>query len=99
MPRGVKRRAPEERPAVERGIPVKVVDALLDLLVIDEDEITLESKLGDDLGADSLDLTELAMELEAIYHVPIDDAIVGEAWSVGTVATMLDTLRQAGAAL
>lgn len=41
-----------------------VIDALCEQLGLEEDEISLESKLMDDLGADSLDLVELEMILE-----------------------------------
>jgi len=37
------------------------------------DEVTLEAKFIDDLGADSLDLTELLMALEEAYNIDIDD--------------------------
>ena len=37
------------------------------------EEVTLEAKFIDDLGADSLDLTELLMALEEEYNIDIDD--------------------------
>jgi acyl carrier protein len=37
------------------------------------EEVTLEAKFIDDLGADSLDITELLMALEEQYNVDIDD--------------------------
>ena len=44
-------------------------------LNIDEEEITLTSSFRDDLGADSLDLYELAMNLEDEYslEIPIEE--------------------------
>lgn len=45
------------------------------------DEVTLEAKFIDDLGADSLDQTELLMALEEEFNVDIDD----EANSIETV--------------
>ena len=59
-----KRRDPVSRPAVERGIPVRLVDAILDLTGIDEDQLTIDSKLADDLGMDDLDLVELGQALD-----------------------------------
>lgn len=37
------------------------------------EEVTLEAKFIEDLGADSLDLTELLMALEEEYNIDIDD--------------------------
>ena len=38
-----------------------------------DDEVTTEARFIDDLGADSLDLTELLMALEEEFNVDIDD--------------------------
>ena len=37
------------------------------------DEVTLEARFIDDLGADSLDQTELLMALEEEFNIDIDD--------------------------
>lgn len=37
------------------------------------DEVTVEAKFIDDLGADSLDVTELLMALEEEFEIDIDD--------------------------
>lgn len=79
MPKTSEKRAPGSRPAVDAGIPVKVVDALIEVFGIDEDEITMDSTLVDDLGADSLDVVELAMTLEESYGRSIGDQQV-ETW-------------------
>jgi acyl carrier protein len=92
--------APGARVAVERGIPVKVVDTLIDLMAVEETEITHGARLMDDLGADSLDVVELAMELESVYHVDLGDELV-DTWmgNDGTIARVLDDLVKAGAKL
>lgn len=46
------------------------------------EEVTLEARFIDDLGADSLDLTELLMALEEEFNIDIDD----EANQIETVA-------------
>lgn len=71
MPRAyVKKPKRDPRPAVTRGIPVQLVDALLEQGQLDnEDAITRDSTLGEDLGLDSLDVVELAMVLEEAYHL------------------------------
>lgn len=84
--------APGARPAVERGIPVKLVDALIDTLAIDEEQITADAQLSDDLGADSLDLVEIQMALEKAYHVRIEDEIL----DMVTVKDVIDFMRKQG---
>lgn len=99
MPRGVKKKDPAARPAIERGIPEKVVDILLDHLGVDEEALTMDAKLVDDLGADSLDCVELEMAFEQELHLPaqsLDDE-VAERWASGTLADVLADLRSRGA--
>jgi acyl carrier protein len=38
-----------------------------------EEEVTVDARFIDDLGADSLDLTELLMALEEEFSIDIDD--------------------------
>lgn len=49
----------------------RVKEIVAESLGADIDTITAESTFGDDLGADSLDLFELAMALEEEYEVEI----------------------------
>ena len=42
----------------------KIKDIIVDKLGIDEEKVTREASFKDDLGADSLDIAELVMELE-----------------------------------
>ena len=53
------------------------------------DEVTLEAHFIDDLGADSLDQTELLMALEEEFNVDIDD----EANSIETVGDAVDYIK------
>lgn len=46
------------------------------------EEVTMEARFMEDLGADSLDITELLMMLEEEYNIDIDD----EANDIRTVA-------------
>ena len=51
----------------------KVKDILMDQLDLDEDKITLDASVTDDLGADSLDLVDLVMSFEDEFNVEIPD--------------------------
>lgn len=59
----------------------KVRRIIMERLSKSEDEVTLDARFIDDLGADSLDVTELLMALEEEFNVDIDD----EANSIETV--------------
>jgi acyl carrier protein len=65
----------------------QVKEILVDRLDIDEDDITIEAHLRDDLKADSLDLVELIMDLEERFGVKISDE---EAQGIGTVGEAVD---------
>lgn len=51
----------------------KVCEVIADTLSCDISDLTLETSLMDDLGADSLDAVELNMALEEEFSVKISD--------------------------
>lgn len=51
----------------------KVTKIIVDLLGVSADEVKPEAKFVDDLGADSLDLTELIMAMEEEFDIEIAD--------------------------
>ncbi len=61
----------------------KVTEVIVDQLNVERDDVTEEAAFIDDLGADSLDLVELVMALEAEFNVSIPDEDVE---SIKTVA-------------
>ena len=68
----------------------KVRDLIAEELGIEKDEITLESHLTDDLGADSLDAIELIMAVEEEFDVEIDD---NEAQNIKLVSDIVNYLE------
>ena len=50
----------------------KVREILCDQLDIEEDQVTMESSITEDLGADSLDVVEMVMDLESELGVELD---------------------------
>ena len=42
----------------------KLKELVVDQLGVEEDEVTMEASMQDDLGADSLDLVDLVMSVE-----------------------------------
>lgn len=65
----------------------KVISSLAKQLRISPDEISLSSNIIDDLGADSLDLVEILMELENELGVSISD---DDALKLKTVNDVID---------
>ena len=51
----------------------KVTKIIVDQLGVSADEVKPEAKIVDDLGADSLDLTELIMAMEEEFDIEIAD--------------------------
>nr|YP_010537056.1 acyl carrier protein [Lithodesmioides polymorpha]YP_010537124.1 acyl carrier protein [Lithodesmioides polymorpha]UYC30843.1 acyl carrier protein [Lithodesmioides polymorpha]UYC30911.1 acyl carrier protein [Lithodesmioides polymorpha] len=60
----------------------KLQSIISDQLSVSSEEVKLESKFIDDLGADSLDVVELVMALEDEFEIEIDDETAGEMTSV-----------------
>lgn len=51
----------------------KVVAILVEQIGVDEEEITDDASIQDDLGADSLDAVEIAMSAEEEFGIEIPD--------------------------
>ena len=51
-----------------------VRDVVVEQLSVDADAVKLDSKIVEDLGADSLDVVELIMALEEKFDVEIPDS-------------------------
>lgn len=59
---------------------------------LDPNEITPETSLIDDLGADSLDIVELIMSLEDKYGISISDDDAAELYTVRRIVDYLERL-------
>ena len=71
----------------------KVRDALASQFELDPASITLETNLIDDIGADSLDVVELIMELEDEFGIAISDEAAAELYTVGRIVEYLEKLQ------
>ncbi len=69
----------------------EVAKIIADQLKIDLDTIKPESKLIDDLKADSLDIVELVMELEQRYNLEIPDEVMP---TIVTVKDVVDYIEK-----
>ncbi len=70
----------------------KIIQALADQLEVSPDKITAETNIFEDLGADSLDVAELMMEMEEELGIIITDETIHKFSTVGEVAKFLEEL-------
>ncbi|MBQ2909080.1 MAG: acyl carrier protein [Clostridia bacterium] len=68
----------------------KIKALLANQLNIDESRITLESKIIEDLGADSLDIVELLMALEDETNITIPEDKVSSIKTVGDIINLIE---------
>ena len=68
----------------------KVRDILCELLDIDVDEVTLDTDLIKDLGADSLDLVDFVTTLEDEFDKEIPDEEIENIKTVGDVVSYIE---------
>ncbi|WP_426983781.1 acyl carrier protein [Brevibacillus borstelensis] len=67
----------------------RVKKIIVDRLGVDESKITLEASFKEDLGADSLDVVELVMELEDEFDLEISDEDAEKITTVGEVVSYI----------
>lgn len=69
----------------------RLISIIAARLGLDVDDITLDSNITDDLGADSLNIVELAFDIENEFSVKATDE---EIMGIKTVEDILDFLTQ-----
>ncbi len=67
-----------------------IKNVMVDTLSCDEDAITAEATLADDLGIDSLDAVELVMALEEEFGVKIPDEELQNLKTVGDIVACIE---------
>ena len=70
----------------------KIKESLVSQLDVDPEKITRTTDIINDLGADSLDLTELIMTLEEEYGISVTDESVYDHKTVGDIADFIESL-------
>lgn len=68
----------------------KIKELIVDQLDVEEDKVTMEANIQDDLGADSLDIVDLVMSVEDAFEVKIDDEDVENIKTVGDIVNYID---------
>ena len=68
----------------------KVREILMDQLDVEEDAVTMEASITDDLGADSLDVVDLLMSLEEELDCEIPDEEIENIKTVGDIVRFIE---------
>ena len=70
----------------------KLRDIIVEVLNVDENEVTMESTFIDDLGADSLDVFQIIMGIEEEFDIEIPNE---EAEKIDTVGDAVEQIKKA----
>ena len=71
-----------------------VRDVVVEQRSVAPDAVKLESKIIEDLGADSLDVVELVMALEEKFEVEIPDSDAEKLITINDVVTYIENLNK-----
>lgn len=70
----------------------RLINAIAEVLDLDKDKLTADSKFVDDLGADSLDVLEIIMGIEDEFGIEIP---TDQAESIVTVGDAYEKIKEA----
>lgn len=68
----------------------KVKAILADQFDVEEDKITADTDLQEDLGADSLDVVDLLMSIEDEFEVEVPDEEIENIKTVGSLVSYIE---------
>lgn len=71
----------------------KIISMIAEKLSKKENEIKLESRLVEDLGADSLDVVELIMAFEDEFGISLPDEDVSKLKTIGNIVEYIKNLK------
>jgi acyl carrier protein len=75
------------------SVEERVVLIVAEQLGVQKDQITRETHIVNDLGADSLDVVELVMELEEEFDISIPEDAVEKLQTVGQVIDFIEKVE------
>lgn len=70
----------------------KLKKIIVEVLSVDENEIKMDTKFVDDLGADSLEILEIIEGIEDAFDIKIEDE---EAEKISSVSDAVDQIKNA----
>ena len=69
-------------------------DAIVKVLKIDVNELDLETRFVEDLGADSLDMYQIAMNLEEVFDVSFSEVDLKQVVTVNDAYELLKNFKE-----
>lgn len=69
----------------------KVKSIVADQLDVEEEKVTAEASITEDLGADSLDVVDLVMSIEEEFDIEIPDEAVENIKTIGDIVSYIES--------
>ena len=69
----------------------KIKAILADTLGVSEDELSTDTNIATDLGADSLDVVEILMAIQDEFDVEVPDSEIENIRTIGELAEYIET--------
>ena len=69
----------------------KIKDILADTLGVSVDELSADTNIATDLGADSLDVVEILMAIQDEFDVEVPDSEIENIRTIGELAEYVET--------
>ncbi|WP_294405957.1 acyl carrier protein [uncultured Ruminococcus sp.] len=73
----------------------KIRDIIVEQLDVEEEKVTAEASISEDLGADSLDVVDLVMSIEESFDIEIPDEEVENIKTVGDIVKFIEAKTEA----
>ena len=73
------------------SVEERVIEIVCENLAVSKDQVSRDTKFIEDIGADSLDIVELIMELEEEFEITIPD---DQAEKIKTVGEAIDHINR-----
>ena len=71
----------------------KIRKILCEQLDLEEDDVTLESNIAEDLGGDSMDVVDLIMSIEDEIAIEVPDDQVENIKTVGDIVNYIENVK------
>lgn len=71
----------------------KIRKILCEQLDLEEDDVTLESNIAEDLGGDSMDVVDLIMSIEDEFAIEVPDDQVENIKTVGDIVNYIENVK------
>lgn len=68
----------------------KVREIICEQFELEEDQVTMDSVIREDLDADSLDLVDLVMSFEDVFKIEVPDDVIENIKTVGDIVKYIE---------